>query len=417
MLRGFALLLVLLASPVAFATGAIQIEEQSAPATGMAGARTAVATDPAAIFYNPAGLGFQRGFGAQLGGEVIVARTSVQPDRLTLWHTSVIPNFYVAQRFGRHLALGVGGFANFGEHFNYPSGWRGRFQGFFVDITTYTINPTLAVRLLPGLSIGVGLDVIPASVELYRGVQFGGGEGSVHVGANAVGIGGNVGLLLELVPRHLRFGVSYRSRADLDLSGHGAISAPPELRDLTGGLQTARATLPLPHNFSVGLAGFIGHLTLAADLKVTLWRDLDTVTVRLRDPAAPPGAMPTEDSIVLNSHNTWALRFGGQYGMLGDRLRLRIGAGYDTTPVPRSSLGPLLPDTDRGLVSAGVGLHWHWLDVDLAYMAVFLIRETSTDPNLVATYESFGQVISASLTVRFKDWLQHHPLRGYASDQ
>jgi long-chain fatty acid transport protein len=417
MRKALVLLLVLLLSPAARATGGIQIEEQSAPATGMAGAYTAVANDPSAIFYNPAGLGFQRGFGALLGGEIIVTRTHVSPDDLTLWHPSVAPNFYVAQRFGRHIAIGLGGFANFGEHFDYPPNWRGRFEGFFIDVVTYTFNPTIAVRLLPGLSLGVGLDVTPGSVDLYRGVQFGGGEGSVHVGANGVAVGGNVGLLLELVPHHFRFGVAYRSRADLDISGHGAVSAPPELRDLTGGLQTARATLPLPHNFSIGMAGFIGHLTLSGDLKVTIWRDLDTLTVKLTNPTAPPGTAPTLDELVLNLHNTWALRFGGQYGFLGDKLRVRLGAGYDTTPLPRSRLGPLLPDTDRGLVSAGVGLHWHWLDLDLAYMAVFLIKQTSTDPNLRATYESFGQVISASATIRFPNWLQHAPAPAYEAGE
>ena len=413
MRKSLVMLLVLSASPAALATGGIQIEEQSAPATGMAGAQTAVANDPAAIFYNPAGLGFQRGFGLQLGGEVIVAHTRVTPDDLELTHPSVIPNFYVAQRFGRHVSIGVGGFANMGEHFNYPSGWRGRFEGFFVDITTYTFNPTVAIRLLPGLSIGVGLDVIPGAVELYRGIQFGGGEGSVHIGANDVAVGGNFGLLLELVPRHFRFGVAYRSRADLELSGHGAVSAPPELRDLTGGRQTARATLPLPHNFSIGVAGFVGHLILSGDIKVSIWRDIDTLTVKLTNPAAPAGTAPTEDSIVLNLHNTWALRFGAQYGFLDDLLRVRLGVGWDTTPVPRVTLGPLLPDTDRVVASGGLGLHWRWLDLDIAYMAVILIKETSSNPNLIATYQSYGNVISGTATIRFRDWLQHAPAPAY----
>lgn len=417
MRKSLVTLLVLSASPAAWATGGIQIEEQSAPATAMAGAQTAVANDPAAIFYNPAGLGFQRGFGLQLGGEIIVANTKVSPDHLSLTHTSVIPNFYVAQRFGRHVALGIGGFANMGEHFDYPSGWRGRFEGFFIDVTTYTFNPTLAIRLLPGLSLGVGLDVTPGSVELYRGIQFGGGEGSVHVGANGTAVGGNVGLLLELVPRHFRFGVAYRSRADLDLDGHGAISAPPELRDLTGGRLIANSKLVLPHNFSVGMAGFIGHLILSGDLKVTIWRDLDVVSVKLTDPAAPPGTPPTVDSIVLSAHNSWALRFGAQYGFLDDRLRVRLGTGYDTTPVPRVTLGPLLPDTNRALVSGGLGLHWSWLDLDIAYMAVILFKETSTNPNLIATYRSYGNVISGSATIRFEDWLQHAPRPAYEANE
>jgi long-subunit fatty acid transport protein len=87
-------------------------------------------------------------------------------------------------------------------------------------------------------------------------------------------------------------------------------------------------------------------------------------------------------------------------------VRVRLGIGYDTSPVPRSTLGPLLPDTDRVLVSAGVGLRWHWLSADLGYLLAFLLKTTSTNPDLIATYETFGQVISLSLTARFEEVLQ-----------
>lgn len=410
-------ILTLFAGGTAWAAGGIEFDEHSAAGVGMAGAQTAIADDPSAIYYNPAGLAFQPGFGALVGGNVIVARTHVSPDNLTLWHTAFAPTIFGAQRFGKYVSFGVGGFAEYGEHFNYPSDWRGRFQGFFIDLTTLDINPTLALRILPGLAIGVGLDVVPGSIEIYRGLQFGGAEGSVHVGADAVGVGGNVGLLVELWPKHFRFGFSYRSRVDLDFTGHGAISAPPELRSLTGGLQTASTTLVLPHHFSAATAFFWGHLALDAELRVSLYHDLDKVTLTLTDPNAPPGAMPTQQQVILNSHNTWALRGGAQYGFLDDRLFARLGVGYDTTPVPTSTLGPLLPDTDRVLVSGGLGYRWHWAQVDVAYMAVILIKETSTNPDLIATYQSLGQVISLSFTARFTDFLQHHPAATYGPNE
>jgi hypothetical protein len=43
-------------------------------------------------------------------------------------------------------------------------------------------------------------------------------------------------------------------------------------------------------------------------------------------------------------------------------------------------------------------------------MAVFLIKTTATNPDLIATYQSFGQVISGSATIRFEHLLQGaHP--------
>src|SRR3954451_7898666 len=102
-----ACVLVSALAPAAFASGGFEIDEQSAPGVGMAGAQTAIADDPSAIYYNPAGLGFQPGFGALIGGNLIIARTHVSPDGVTLWHTAFAPTVFVAQRIGSHVAFGV----------------------------------------------------------------------------------------------------------------------------------------------------------------------------------------------------------------------------------------------------------------------------------------------------------------------
>jgi len=87
----FALAVLVIAAPAAWAGGGIEIDEHSAPGVGMAGAQTAIADDPAAIYYNPAGIGFQPGFGVLAGGDLIIARTHVSPDNLTLWHPAFEP--------------------------------------------------------------------------------------------------------------------------------------------------------------------------------------------------------------------------------------------------------------------------------------------------------------------------------------
>jgi long-chain fatty acid transport protein len=396
------LCLACFAPAVAHASGGFEIDEQSAPAVGMAGAYTAIADDPSAIYSNPAGLAQQPGLGILAGGHVIVARTHISPDGLTLWHPAALPTIYVAQRFLHRFSVGVGIFTNFGEHFDYPRDWRGRFIGHFVDVTTATINPTLALRITDWLAVGGGVDIVRATLDLYRTLNFGGGEGDLHVGISDFAVGGNVGVIGQLIPNHLRIGFSYRTRIDLDFSGEGAISAPAELRAQTGGLQHARLSLPLPHNFAAGLAGFVGHLVVSAEVKVSIWRDLQQLTLTLTDPAAP-GSSPTSDNVVANLHNTWGLRVGAQYGFANDRWRVRLGGGFDTSPVPLSTLGPLVPDTHRALVSVGAGFKWRWLALDIAYMAVFLLERTSTNPDLKASYETFGQVISGSATVRLPD--------------
>ena len=280
--------------------------------------------------------------------------------------------------------------------------WPGRFVGEFVDITTATFDLSVSVRLLPFLSIGGGLDVVPGSVDLYRAANFGAAEGTLHVGMNGIGVGGNVGFLVDLVPKKLRLGFMYRSRVDLDLDGHGVVSAPLELRSVSGGRQLAKATLILPHTLAAGLALTPLHaLTLSADVRVTLWHDLQLLTLTLTDPAAPAGTPAQSQALPLLLRNSWALRVGGELRLLGGHLHLRLGLGYDSTPLPAETLGPLLPDSQRMEVAAGLGWHAHWFALDAGYMAVVLFRETSKNPDLHATYASNGHVVTLSATVRF----------------
>lgn len=60
----------LLASAPAFPSG-FQVMTQGAKATGMGLAFAGIADDPSAIFYNPAGIGFQDHFSVELGAAVL----------------------------------------------------------------------------------------------------------------------------------------------------------------------------------------------------------------------------------------------------------------------------------------------------------------------------------------------------------
>lgn len=392
--------------------GGIEIDEQSARATGTAGAQTAVANDPAAVFYNPAGLVDQPGFNAMVTGTIIYTWTQAitgDPPMVTngatattATHTAFLPTLFLSQRLGKHVAIGAGMYTQWGEHFGWPTNWPGRFVGQFIDIQSATFDLSVSIRLLPFLSIGGGLDVVYGWAELYRAENFGGGEGSLHLGLDGAGVGGNVGFQIDLVPRWLKLGFMYRSRVDLDLDGHGVISAPLELQALAGGRQNARTTLILPHTLAAGLAFTpIKQLTLSGDLRITLWRDLQQLTVTLNDPAAPPGTPAQSQALPLLLHNSWALRFGGELRLMGGHLHLRLGLGYDATPLPTETLGPLLPDTPRMEIAAGIGWHEHWFAIDAGYMAVVLFKTQATNPDLDASYESQGHVFSLSGTVRF----------------
>jgi long-chain fatty acid transport protein len=394
------ILVLAFAYPVAARAGGFEILEQSPQGVATVGAQSAVADDAAAVFYNPAGMAFQPGFGALAGGNLVVADTNVDSAGQTVnpTRTAVAPTLYATQRLGRHFAVGIGSFSNFAEHFEYPNGWNGRFQGTFIDLTTATVNFAAAWRPLNWLALGGGFDVVPGSIDIYQGINFGGGEGTAHAGLTGVGLGGNAGLIVDVIHDYLRFGFTYRSRVDMHFDGASSITAPPEVQAAVAGLNSANVTLALPHNFTWALSSKpTDNLTLSVDVHYTLWSDISTLTLNQTSPTG----MTFNNQITANLHDSWAVRGGAELRVLSKRLRMRIGGGWDQSPVPVANLGPILPDSDRVLVGGGLGWHEKRFSVQAGYLAAILLKTTSQDPNLNATYSTVGHVVSVAFTLRF----------------
>jgi long-subunit fatty acid transport protein len=80
---------------------------------------------------------------------------------------------------------------------------------------------------------------------------------------------------------------------------------------------------------------------------------------------------------------------------------------YDINPIPDSTLGPLLPDSDRLSFSIGQGFHYDHFSLDLAYMWThFKDRAVSNQDmaNLLGengTFKSDVHLFAGSITVRF----------------
>ncbi len=392
--------------------GGFELTEQSPAGVGTAGAQTAESDDPGAIYYNPARMTYQKGLGLLGGVNVIHADTHVSPtagqgkpaDSIS---TPVAPTLYGVQRIGSHFAIGVGSFANFANVASWPSGpdFGGRFLGYQLNLTTLTINPAVAFRPLPWLALGFGLDIVPATFEVRQSLNFGSAEGDVHASGSATGVGGNIGLFIRIVPRWLDFAFAYRSAVDLDFSGHAALVIPPELASMAASYQNAKTSFTLPHNFSFALGSHLmKHLTADLDVHLTLWDVFKSLTLTLTDPNAAPGTPPTVQGQPLDFHISYGIRLGFEYRAFDEKLRVRLGGGYDRTPIPAKTLGPLAPDGDRGIVSVGIGYHPGVIGIDVSYMAVILPQRTSTNPAYPANYSSLGHVVAIGGTLHFDEF-------------
>jgi long-chain fatty acid transport protein len=409
MKRISAFVAALIVIPAVAHAGGFEIYEQSPAGVGTAGAQAAVVDDSGAVFYNPARMTYIRGFSGLAGVNILNANTRARPPDGSPEKASNIltaaPTVYGVQRIGSRFAIGLGGFSNFGQVFEWPGTFPGRYLGYHLNLTTATINPSVAFRPLPWLSIGVGIDIVPSAIEISRTLNFGGADGNIHTSGTATGVGGNLGLYVRVVPRWLDFAFTYRSSVDLDFEGKAALTVPPELASQTSALQNMKASITLPHNFTFGVASHLAkHFSVEFDVHLTLWDVEKSLTLTLTDPAAPAGTPPTTVSQVLDWRISYDLRLGLEYRLLNEALRLRIGGGYVRTPEPRASLIPLATDADRGLFGFGIGYHWSWGGVDASYLAVILPDRTSAEPSFRATYDSIGHVIALGLSLHFADF-------------
>jgi long-chain fatty acid transport protein len=391
-----------LAAAVALATTALattsahgsgfELAEQSPAGVATAGAQTADAYSAAAVYYDPAALTFQPGLTVSGGANVLVYRGVATPASGGDVAASALyatPTVFVGERIAARYAVGIGVFDPFAWSSAYPAGWAGRFAGQSLDLRALAVNPSVALRLVPWLAIGFGVDVVPATLS-YRhatAAPAGGAEGELALDLHGTGVGGNAAILVRIVPRWLDAAVAYRSAIDLDLSS-----------------SAAKTTLPLPHQLSFGLASRpLAGLTLTADVRLTLWQDLGVLSFTFNDATLP------KELLTLNYSDTVGVRVGVAYRFFADgdgepRLVVRLGGGWDEGPTSAAATSPLLSDSDRILVSFGVGARLGAVALDAGYMGAIASDFLGADGTFVARYHAVTHTVAVALTFRLPDF-------------
>ncbi|MGK2857531.1 MAG: OmpP1/FadL family transporter, partial [Thermoanaerobaculia bacterium] len=173
-------LITLSIAPLGFAAG-FSIFEQGAKATGMGGAFAATADDPSAIFYNVAGIAFQRETTAMLGGTLISFRNEFTggdyefPGSGTTEgfedHLFTPPNAYLIIPVGENATFGVGQFAPFGlrTHWESQDDFSGRFIAQDTNLKVFSLQPSFAWKTSNDkFAVGVGVEYRVSKVALER---------------------------------------------------------------------------------------------------------------------------------------------------------------------------------------------------------------------------------------------------------
>ena len=406
MLSGFYFVFLILFPAVVFGNG-FATNEQSIRVIGRGGAFAATADDPSAVFYNPAGIVQLEGTQATAGFSVIIPKSSFESSVTdTTLSTTVgqstdledraflIPNVYITHKLMDQVSLGFGTFSNFGLGTDWPDEWPGRFLtgGTEASLSTISLNPVVAYRLIPKLSLSAGLVIQYLEIKLENKrslLPFSTIEPDQELKGDSWQVGWNLGALFWLTDE-IRLGASYRSRVDHSIDD-GTVKTTGIPAALGGDLDTgASADIELPSILYLGVAWTWEALTLEFNAQWTEWSTYEKLEVNLDTGTTTLSEKDWDD--------VWAYRFGAEY-KLKPWLDLRAGVIWDETPIPDRTLDVLVPSGDRLLLTGGLGFHYEKWTFDLAYN--YLIDEDRTFDN------DAGVSSAGTLTGEFKDGSTH----------
>lgn len=384
--------------------GGFQVPEMGIKAMGMANAFTAVANDPTALWFNPAGLAFQQGTALTVGSSVVFPKidyTKTDGTPYAMGREAVaIPHAYLAHSdAGRGLAYGIGINSPFGLKVQWPTTAPFAASAQYGRLKAVNVNPNIAFRLGDHLALAAGLDY----VDMYR-VDFNGT--SLVQNFHGDGWGANVAAMVHT--DRFNIGISYRTCVKINAKGSSTSHNPLSGATLSSSANTINVTEPDMLNVGVAFHPNADWL-VSAEADWVNWKRFDQLAFTYASTMtvlAPAATQVNGLTVPENWKATWAYRLGARWRFRPD-MRLRFGYSFDPTPIYNPDFTPLLPGEDRqGLhIGYGVDLSRH-TTIDLAYMYMWMktrnqTESTGTNATRNGTYKATLQLAGASLTYHF----------------
>lgn len=407
-----------LATATGASAGGFALREQSAEFQGMSFAGNAAGGSLSSMFWNSAATASRDGMNFESSISAIMARTEVTVDKATV--SNSLGSVACAQRFGN-----IAGCAPGGAQFNAVKGllqggydaasatadgispWAavaasyGNYQignvyvGMGVNspfglalepnnsnykagtlaqtgkMVAFNFNPTVAMKIMPGVTIGVGAQIQSAEAT-FRFLSTTPTGGFVSYEANGWGFGGTAGIIIEPMTG-TTLGVGYRSRIDQELEGLFD-------REGTGQKINGKATINLPDIVTISLKQVVSPvMRLAGTFEWSNWSRFKTLDITATESGKgvlnvnPIGAGGLIASLPEHWGNGWMVAFGGEYD-LSPALTVRAGYAYEHSPVDDpTKRSPGFPDNNRHWMSFGGS--WKALTnttIDLAWSHIFV---------------------------------------------
>ncbi|MBQ7042580.1 MAG: outer membrane protein transport protein [Muribaculaceae bacterium] len=408
--------IVALAATLTMAAEGYQVNTLSAKQEGMGHVGAGLKLGAESMIFNPAGMAFMDktiDLSASVSG-IISDVTATTNGTEYETNNDVSTPFHISGAFSIYDNLKAGITINtpYGSGIDWGNNWPGSMLNQSVKLQVFNIQPTVAYKILPNLSVGAGLMIAwgkidlnkglvnPASVDKIYGTNFGNtAPASVNLtGTAEVVLGFNVGAMWDINEK-ITVGANYRSKMDMKVkSGDAKLTYANEVAEQILGSLTGlnganfSAQLPAVSVLTMGVSYKpIQKLTLAFDAQLSFWSKYKRLNINFLDDKLTP----FNQSLPKNYNDAWAFRLGAEYA-LTNRFDIRAGFVVDTTPVDENYFNPETPGMTRLLPSIGFSFRpTPRLSIDFAFTYVAgLSRDGSNTYDDLVAKTAYGTAYS-----------------------
>jgi long-chain fatty acid transport protein len=375
-----------LSASAAFA-GGFEVREQSTFFQGMSFAGAAASGDSiSSMFWNPATASIAGpGLTTESNYALIIPRADLTINNFNgtvpcnspavafafgsndcsedIGRLAVVPASYLAWRYNAQtvFALSMNSQYGLGTKPDNPM-WAGNAHAQTSKLFSLNIAPTVSYEIMPGISLGAGVQFQYLDLKRLRGGTPGFPAVTNTLEGDDLGVGFTLGVNFKPTST-TSIGIGYRSKIEHKLSGSLALSGPtPPLPP--GGLAfPITATLDTPEKVTASFRQELSsNMRLLGTVEWVNWSRLGVVPIQ-----------GTGGALTFNWDDGWFFSLGAEYDV-NDKLTVRAGGAYEISPIQSAESRLMqVPDADR--IWASIGATYKWseaMSLDFAYSHVFV---------------------------------------------
>ncbi len=375
--------------PVLVYASGFQIPNQSVTAVGIAGAHIASTPGPDSSYYNPANMSFLNDIWQMEASVTSLYLPSIDysDNRSPLLDGSsdselfFIPLLHISSKDYHNFRFGFSFTSPYGLAKSWDQPLPATVSRKF-SLTVFEVNPTFAYSIFDNLSIGGGIRFIYGKGEVKNDITAPPFKQlapltslSRDLDGNDTAFGYNLAATVRPIEKWA-VAVTYRSKVKLNLKGDATLEALAGQASVMRYVGSGELDVNLPAVLSLATSYSFQKLTLEIAWTRTFWSSFQDLDFQYDQSFSGTLFDAFDHPVAKNWKDSDAIRLGATLA-LSERLITTVGFAFDQTPVPASTLGFELPDSDALMYSAGFRYQQSQnLQLALSYMYQHTISRT-----------------------------------------